>query len=404
MTTQPSVAGTTANPSVQADGADGLRDWALDPGVRHLNHGSFGAVPRPVLALRQAMRDEMEANPDAWFRELPGRVARAREGVAAFLRTAPGDLAFVLNASSGVSAVINSLTLARGCRVLLTDHGYGAVTMGVRRVAARAGAVVDTVRVPLDASARDVTERFARELARPGAPVALVVVDQITSPTARLFPVASIVEQAHAVGARVLVDGAHAPGMLADPLAHAGAADYWTGNLHKWACAPRGSAALVARGPHAQELVPLTDSWGAPDPFPERFDQQGTQDTTGWLVASASSDYVEERYGWDAARADLTRLADEAQALLAGALDQDLAPVAVNEAPTMRLIPLADGLAVDPARAAALQRRIAHELRCEVSVTSFDGRGFLRLSAHVYNRPEDYAYLAERLPDFLRAL
>lgn len=414
MTTQSRTAGTSTSPGGDPGahgGAHGqeagtrirasLADWTLDPEVRHLNHGSFGAAPRSVLAVQGKLREEMDGNPDAWFRALPGRVAEARAEVAAFLRVPADELAFVLNASSGVSAVLNSQVLERGSRILLTDHSYGAVTMGVRRVAARAGALVDIVRVPLDASAERIRALFAEELARPGAPVALVVVDQITSPTARLFPVAAIVEEAHAVGARVLVDGAHAPATLAEPLAQAGAADYWTGNLHKWALAPRGTAALVARGPLAQELIPATDSWGAPNPFPERFDQQGTQDCTQWLAAPAGAAFLAERGGWDVARTELAERVGAAQAQLAEALGQDLAGVSVNEAPTMRLIPLAAGLATDPEAAAALQRRIARELRCEVSVTSWDGRGFLRLSAHVYNRPEDYAYLAERLPALL---
>ncbi|WP_050776837.1 aminotransferase class V-fold PLP-dependent enzyme [Streptomyces sp. SPB074] len=399
MTTQVRRPGATGDDE-GATGLPALADFALDPEVRHLNHGSFGAVPRPVLDRLAALRAEMEGNPDAWWRTLTGRIAAARADIAAFLRTAPDSLALVANASAGASAVLASLRLPRGARVLTTDHTYGAVAMGLRRIAALHGAVVDTLHVPLDASARDIEALFAQELSA-GAPVALVVVDQITSPTARLLPLPGIVAAAHAAGARVLVDGAHAPGLLADPLGHASGADYWTGNLHKWTCAPRGTAALVAADDVAQDLVPLVNSWGAPEPYPHRFDQQGTQDVTGWLAAPASLAFLAERGGWEAARARMDRTVTAAQALLAEALDADLSGVRVNEALSMRLIPLSPVLATDPERAAALQRRIAAELRCEVSVTSWDGRGFLRLSAHVYNRPEEYEYLAERLPALL---
>ncbi|MFJ4437883.1 aminotransferase class V-fold PLP-dependent enzyme [Streptomyces sp. NPDC088923] len=401
MTTQVQTPGATGGDEGAA-GLPTLADFALDPEVRHLNHGSFGTVPRPVLGRLAALRAEMESNPDAWWRTLTGRIAAARAEVAAFLRTTPDALAFVPNASSGASTVLASLRFPRGARILMTDHTYGAVAMGVRRVAALHGAVVDTVHVPLDASTEHVESLFARKLAS-GAPVALVVVDQITSPTARLFPLPEIVAASHAAGARVLVDGAHAPGLLSDPLGHASGADYWTGNLHKWTCGPRGTAALVAAEDVAQELVPLVNSWGAPNPYPHRFDEQGTQDVTGWLAVPASLAFFAERGGWDAARATMDRTITAAQALVAEALHAELSGVSAHEAPAMRLIPLAPVLATDPDRAAALQRRIAAELRCEVSITSWDGRGFLRLSAHVYNRPEEYEYLAERLPALLAA-
>ncbi|MGW7515017.1 aminotransferase class V-fold PLP-dependent enzyme [Streptomyces sp. NPDC054796] len=377
-----------------------LDDWALDPAVRHLNHGSFGAVPRAALAEQRALAEEMEADPCRWFRGLPERVARARTDVARYLRTGADSLALVANASAGVSTVLGSVVLPRGSEVLLTDHTYGAVAMGAERAARRAGARVRTLHVPLDATAEQVTALFADAL---GPSVALVVVDQITSPTARLFPVGDIARLAHEAGARVLVDGAHAPGMLADPVGLSGEADYWVGNLHKWPCAPRGTAALVARGEQAQELYPLTDSWGTPDPFPQRFDQQGTVDLTAWLAAPRALGFVEERYGWDAARAHMARLAEAGQRTVARALDADLTAVAGCEAPAMRLVPLPPELATDQEAAHALQRRIADTTGCETAVTCFGGRGFLRLSAHLYTTEADFALLAERVPGCLTA-
>ncbi|MCX5536980.1 aminotransferase class V-fold PLP-dependent enzyme [Streptomyces sp. NBC_00006] len=380
-----------------------LDAWALDPDVRHLNHGSFGAVPRVTLDELRALRTEMETNPCRWFRGLPERVARARTDIARYLRVAPDTLALVPNASAGISTVLSSLELPPGSEVLLTDHSYGAVTMGVTRAAERAGARVRTLHIPLDATPAQIAALFADALGDTGAPTSLVVVDQITSATARLFPVADIVAHAHAAGALVLVDGAHAPGMLADPLADAGEADFWVGNLHKWPCAPRGTAALVSRGDRAQRLHPLTDSWGAPYPFPERFDQQGTVDLTPWLAAPRSLDFIEERFGWDAARRDMAELAGEAQQLLADALGVDTGPVGGSPAPAMRLVPLPDGAASDQDAAHALGRHLADTIGCETAVTTWNGRGFLRLSAHLYNDRKDYAYLADQLPTALAA-
>ncbi|WP_306319559.1 MULTISPECIES: aminotransferase class V-fold PLP-dependent enzyme [unclassified Streptomyces] len=375
-----------------------LDAWALDPDVRHLNHGSFGAVPRVALDALRELRTEMEGNPCRWFRGLPERVAPARAELARHLRVTPDTLALVPNASAGVSTVLGGVELPAGSEVLLTDHSYGAVTMGVRRAAERAGARVRTLHIPLDATPEDIAARFADALRDSAAPTSLVVVDQVTSATARLFPVADIAAHAHAAGALVLVDGAHAPGMLADPVADAGEADFWVGNLHKWPCAPRGTAALVARGDLAQRLYPLTDSWGAPYPFPERFDHQGTLDLTPWLAAPRSLDFVEERFGWDTARHRMAELAGQAQKLLADALGVDTAAVDGSPAPAMRLVPLPEGTATDQDAAHALQHHIADAIGCETAVTTWNGRGFLRLSAHLYNDLDDYAYLADRLP------
>ncbi|MGW5448564.1 aminotransferase class V-fold PLP-dependent enzyme [Streptomyces asiaticus] len=374
--------------------------WTLDPSVVHLNHGSFGAVPRTVQEVQRALREEMETNPDAWFRELPERVGQARAAVARFLRVPAEHTALVPNASAGVSTVLGCLPLPPGGEVLLTDHTYGAVAMGTARAAERAGARVRTLHIPLEATAEEIAAVFAGALSEA---TALVVVDQISSATARLFPVAEIARLTHAAGAKLLVDGAHAPGMLADPVGLAGAADFWVGNLHKWCCAPRGTAALIARGPDAQDLWPLTDSWGAPDPFPRRFDVQGTLDLTAWLAAPRSLEFIEETYGWDAARARMTKLAEMAQGLLADALGADLTAVGGSEAPAMRLIPLPAGLAADHESSHVLQRRIAADTGVETAITSWDGRGFLRLSAHLYNTVSDYERLAEHLPGVLRA-
>ncbi|MEU8591190.1 aminotransferase class V-fold PLP-dependent enzyme [Streptomyces sp. NPDC048664] len=385
-------------PLLLPHGAPAAHAWSLDPALGHLNHGSFGAVPVVAQERQSALRAEMERAPVVWFPALPERIAAARVELAAFLGAEPGDLALVPNASAGAGVVYAALTRRRGGEIVVTDHGYGAVTMGAERLARRWGGRVRTAHVPLGAGEEEAYEAVVAEL---GEATDLVVVDQVTSATARLLPVARIGREARRRGIPLLVDGAHAPALLAAPLDGV-TCDFWIGNLHKWACAPRGTAALVARGPLRDRLHPLIDSWGAAEPYPDRFDQQGTVDATAYLAAPAAIDFVERTWGWDTARAYMDGLADHGAQVIgaafarladagtdAGALADVGMPV-----PGMRLVRLPDGLGRDRLDADGLRDRVARELAVEAAFTSFDGIGYLRLSAHVYNTPADYEHFA----------
>ncbi|MFJ2949783.1 aminotransferase class V-fold PLP-dependent enzyme [Streptomyces sp. NPDC087226] len=378
------------------DGRPAAAAWTLDPALRHLNHGSFGAVPLAAQERQREWRERMESAPVVWFPELPGRLAAARAELAAFLGTDAGDLALVPNASAGASVVYANLERRGGGEIVVTDHGYGAVTMGAERLARRWGGRVRTAGVPLDAGEEEAYEAVLAEV---GADTGLVVLDQITSATARRLPVRRIGAELRRRGIPLLVDGAHAPGLIAAPLEGL-ACDFWTGNLHKWGCAPRGTAALVARGPLRDGLYPLIDSWGAGDPYPERFDQQGTVDATGPLAAPAALDFIDAAWGWAAAR----RYMDELAAYGARVVGDALAALTGTDAsvdvgmpvPGMRLVRLPDGLAGTRLAADALRDRAPAELGVETAFTSFGGVGYVRLSAHVYNTAEDYEYFAEK--------
>ncbi|MER8007011.1 aminotransferase class V-fold PLP-dependent enzyme [Streptomyces sp. NPDC094149] len=391
--TEPATAPT---PLLLPDGRPAAEAWSLDPALRHLNHGSFGAVPLAAQERQQELRAEMERSPVVWFPTLPPRLAAARRELAEFLRVDAGDLALVPNASAGASVVYAALTPRPGGEIVVTDHGYGAVTMGGERLARRWGGRVRTARVPLDADAEQAYEAVVAEI---GEATGLIVVDQITSATARRLPVEAIGEEARRRGIPMLVDGAHAPGLLATPLADA-PYDFWTGNLHKWGCAPRGTAALVARGPQRDLLYPLIDSWGAQDPYPDRFDQQGTIDATSYLAAPTALALVEHTWGWDAARRYMDDLADHGARVVGAAFaeltGEDSRVDVGMPVPGMRLVRLPGGLGRTRVEADALRDRVARELDVEAAFTSFAGTGYWRLSAHVYNTAADYEYFAEK--------
>ncbi|WP_307533604.1 aminotransferase class V-fold PLP-dependent enzyme [Streptomyces sp. V3I8] len=386
---------TAPRPLLLADGRPAARAWSLDPVMKHLNHGSFGAVPLVAQERQSEFRAEMDSSPVVWFPALPQRIAATRVDLAAFLRVAPDDLALVPNASAGISVVFASLQRRRGGGIVVTDHGYGAVTMGAERLARRWGGEVRTARVPLGASEEQAYEAV---IAAVDDDTDLIVLDQITSATARRLPVELVGAEARRRGVPLLVDAAHAPGLIEAPLDGL-TCDFWVGNLHKWGCTPRGTAALVARGGLREELYPLIDSWGAADPYPDRFDQQGTIDATGYLAAPTALDFVEDTWGWDTARRYMDDLAGYGERVIGAAfaeLTGDSGTVDVGmPVPGMRLVRLPDGLAGSRVEADALRDRAARELGVEAAFTSFGGVGYMRLSAHVYNTASDYEYFAE---------
>ncbi|WCN82813.1 aminotransferase class V-fold PLP-dependent enzyme [Micromonospora sp. LH3U1] len=374
--------------------------FSLDQAVSHLNHGSFGAVPISVQRAQQRLRDEMEANPLRFFTQgLVDRIAHTRRHLAGFLGADPDGSALVGNTTTGVAVVLQSMGLQPGDEVLSTDHGYGAVSLAIQRECRRTGAVSRVLPIPLDATDEQLVQIIRAGL-RPGR-TRLLVVDQLTSATARLFPAAAIVGVAHEHGVPVLVDAAHAPGMLPTPVASIGA-DFWVGNLHKWAYAPRGTALLAVAPQWRDRIEPLVVSWEQESGFPARVEWQATLDYTSWLAAPAGL-FTLRSLGVDRVQAHNAALAAYGQRVVGDALGVPPAqlPDPGGPAVSLRIMPLPAGMATTIDAARALQTRIAERLAAEVAVMSWTGRGWLRLTGQVYNTVDEYERLAVRLPALL---
>jgi isopenicillin-N epimerase len=378
--------------------------FSLDAATAYLNHGSFGAVPIGVQRAQQRLRDEVERNPVAFF-AAPGlvdRIVHTRRHLAHFLGADPDGSALLPNATTAVSLVLQSVRLTAGDEVLLTDHGYGANAIAVRRQCRRDGASARTVALPLDAADAEVVSRIRGAL-RPGK-TKLLIVDQITSPTAKVLPVREIAAVARAHDIPVLVDAAHVPGMLPVRVDRLGA-DFWVGNLHKWAFAPRGTALLAVAPAWRRRIEPLVVSWDHESGFPLSVESQGTLDYSPWLAAPAGL-FTLRTLGVEAVRTHNAALAAYGQRVVGAALGvapAELPQPGAAEA-AMRIVPLPTGLATTQPEALALRQQIGDKLATEVAVNAWGGRGWLRLSAQVYNRPEEYETLAERLPPLLAAL
>jgi isopenicillin-N epimerase len=379
--------------------------WSLERGLVFLNHGSFGACPTEVLRHQAALRAEMEAEPVRFLsRELDDRLDVARAALAAFLGADADDLAFVTNATSGVNAVLRSRVFAAGDELLTTDHVYGACRNTLNFVAERAGARVVIVTVPFPIGSPD--EVVEAVLAKVTPRTRLALLDHITSPTALILPIERLIAELGARGVDVLVDGAHAPGMVPLNLAALGAT-YYSGNCHKWLCAPKGSAFLWTRRDRQADVRPLTISHGATAVRPGRsrfrleFDWTGTSDPTAWLTVPKAIEYLPTLVegGWPALMARNRALALEARRLLCAAAGTP-PPCPDEMIGSLAAVRLPDGTAeVGWRRPDPLQPRLFEDWRIEVPVMSWPAapRRLVRISAQLYNRREHYERLAEAL-------
>jgi len=377
--------------------------WTLDPNVTYLNHGAFGACPRVVLEAQSEWRAKLEREPVHFYlHELERRLDEVRERVGEFIGAEPADLVFVGNATAGVNTVLASFAFEPGDEVIATDHGYNACLNAVQHWTARAGARMSLARVPfpverpddvVDAVLKNVTPRTR-----------LAVLDHVTSPTGLVFPIAQMIEQLAKHGIDTLVDGAHAPGMLSLDVASLGCA-YYTGNFHKWCCAPKSAAFLWVRRDLQQAIRPLVISHGANATRNDRsrflleFDWQGTSDVTALLSVPAALRFLAGLFPGGVP--ELCRrnrdLALDARRAVAAALGTDPPcpdPMVGSLAAVM--FPDLTPLAPPPDE---LHDRLERDHSIQVPIMAWPGRpsGFVRVAAQAYNRIAHYQKLAGAL-------
>ena len=378
--------------------------WLLDPDVVFLNHGSFGACPRPVLEHQSAMRSRMESEPVLFFRRLEQLADHARSELGAFVGAKPNDLAFVPNATTGVNTVLRSLDFEPGEEILITDHSYNACRNAAALVAELSGARLVTAGIPFPiGSATDVV---AAIVDRVSPRTRLLLVDHVTSPTALVFPIETIVAELAARGIDTLVDGAHAPGMVPVDVAAIGAA-YYTANAHKWMCAPKGAAFLHVRRDRQTRMLPTVISHGANSSRTDRsrfrllFDWTGTTDPTAHLAIPTAIQTMASLVsgGWPELMRHNHELAQQARDLLVLALGID-PPAPDHMLGSMAALPLPDASGPQPPSGPPpLQERLWRDHGIEVPVNVWPGwpHQLLRVSAQIYNRIEQYETLARHL-------
>lgn len=382
--------------------------FLLDPAVTFLNHGSYGACPRPVFAAYQAWQRELERQPVAFLDPARGwsdRLAHVREALGAFVGADPGHLVAVPNATVALNIAIQSLDLAEGDEIVLTDHEYSALEKTWTHVARRTGARLVVARVPLPLDSADA---FADAMVSAFTDRTKVVfMSHITSATALLLPIGPVIVEARRRGIVSVVDGAHAPGQVPLSLDLLGA-DIYAGNAHKWLMAPKGSAFLYVRPEWQHRIAPrvISHGWspgddqpGARGPFGasafiDSLQMQGTQDPAA-LLAIPDAIAFRAAHDWDAVSANAAALARRTGARVAALTGLPALSAPEFSAPQMAAMPL------PPCDPAAVKFRLYDDYGIEIPVYAWSGRPIARVSAQGYNDQADMDRLVRALTEIL---
>lgn len=363
--------------------------------ITFLNHGSYGACPRPVFEVYQSWQRELESQPVEFIsRRMHGLMGEARAALGNFLGTAADNLIFAPNVTWAINAVVRSLSLQPGDEVLATNLEYGAVDRTWRYYCGQKGAryINQPITLPVTTPEAFVEELWAGVTER----TRIIAISHITSGTALILPVAEVCRRARAAGILTVIDGAHAPGQIDLDLDALGA-DFYGGNCHKWLCAPKGAGFLFAR-PECQEmLAPFIISWGyeadvpGPSLFLDHYERTGTHDPSAYLSVPAAIAFQHE-HDWPHVRAACHLLLREARERIAALTNlPQIAPDSPEWWVQMCTCPL------PLTGAARLKEHLWNDYQIEIPVSSRNGQTFVRVSIQAYNRPEDIDRLLEAL-------
>lgn len=354
--------------------------------VTFLNHGSFGACPRPVIAAYRYWQDELESEPVLFFgRRRLGLLADARAALGNYVNADADDVVFVPNITYAMNIVINSLRFGSDDEILTTNHEYGAINNTWNYHLNRYGGTLVSVDIPLPmTSESDFVERvWAAVTPRTKA----LSISHITSPTAIIFPIKELIRRCRAAGILTIIDGAHVPGHIdldlrdLDP-------DFYAANCHKWLCAPKGAGFLYARKDKQDMLEPFVCSWNLSrnthhsTRFVNLFENVGTNDPAPWLAVPAAIEF-QRTHNWPEVRKACHALASQVRQQIAAITGMQ--PIS-DESNTwwnqMALCPVPHGEQYK-------YTRLWEDYLIEVPVVIWNDRTFLRIAIQAYNTPND---------------
>jgi len=380
-----------------------IRDlFLLDPQVIFLNHGSFGATPRPVMDAYQLWQRKLENQPVQFLAaDLFDNLEHARIALASYLHSTPECLVYIPNATFGVNLVAHSLEFREGDEILTSDHEYGACEFAWEHACQKSGATLIRKTIPLPLYTQDeIIEHFWSGVT---TRTKLIFLSHITSSTAIRLPIEAICKRAREQGILTFIDGAHAPGQIDVDLDNI-QADFYTGNCHKWMLAPKGSGFLHARL-DVQELIdPLVVSWGwggNPDyssgsRFLDNLQWWGTHDPSAFLSVTDAIEF-QDKYTWSKMREICHTLAVETRNIIDSLTGlEPICPNSTNWLNQMFISRLPSNTDRD-----FLKQSLYEQFKIEVPIISWNDQNFIRVSIQGYNTQEDLDALLDALEQLL---
>ncbi|MAI67392.1 MAG: hypothetical protein CMJ26_05910 [Phycisphaerae bacterium] len=359
--------------------------WMLDPGITYLNHGSFGARSLPVFEYQAELKRVFEASPVDFLDRQTELLVSARTTVSSFLGADVDGFGFVDNATTGIGCVLQSISFEKDDEILTSNLVYNGVRQLLKRVASDARCLYTECEIELPVKNQEsILEVFFNAISRK---TKLVVIDHVSSSSAIVFPVQEIIALCKEKGVLVVVDGAHAPGMLnlnIDELD----ADWYVGNLHKWVCAPIGAGFVYASPPQREKTHPMTVSHWYGQGFTQEFDWQGSKDISPWLASAKAVEWG-AAIDWSKIRFHNHALATRMQHCLVESWGvEPLSPLNGSMIGSMATVPLPDSCPQTMAECSQLQDQLFTQYKIEVPVFELQGRGYLRVSAQLYSRED----------------
>jgi isopenicillin-N epimerase len=369
--------------------------FLLDPSIIFLNHGSFGATPKPVFDVYQDWQRKLETQPVEFLgRQFNTMLRTSREKLADYLGSIPENLVFVPNATHGINIVARSLHLTSNDEILTTNHEYGAMNRTWQFLAAKEGFSIKPVTIPFPlTSDEEIVKTFENSISKS---TKLIFLSHISSPTSIRFPVEAICKLAKKHGIITIIDGAHAPGQINLALDQMGV-DFYTGNCHKWLCAPKGSAFLYTTPKYQSLIEPLIVSWGWMPEIPgesqytDYLEWTGTRDIAPYLSVPAAIDF-QKQYDWSSIRAQCHQMASEIQGEILNLFGNQFIATQNNLFNQMVSIPLPKSIECN-----VLKEKLYNDFRIEIPIVSWEDQMLIRVSVQGYNSQKDLESLLESL-------
>lgn len=374
--------------------------FLLDSTITFLNHGSFGACPQPIFTEFQRFQRELELDPVHFIqKKLPVYLKQAKVPLAEFIGCNPKDFFFVPNPTVAINTVMRSLQLQPGDEILATNHEYGAMDRTWHFYCKKSGAkyVRQPITLPVVSKEQMIAEFWKGYTSK----TKVVFLNHISSSTALIFPVKEICDKAQELGLITIVDGAHVPGHIDLNLADLNP-DFYTGTLHKWMLAPKGSSFLYVKKEFQDDIDPLVVSWGYESlaPSESRFldyhEYQGTNDHSAFLCTPAVIDFLKENH-WKAKSEACKQIVFENYQRFCDLLQtQPIAPITAEFLGQMASIP------VKTTKPAELKDLLYDQYKIQIPVMPLNGQVYLRYSMNAYNTKEDLDVLYRALEDILK--